>query len=151
MADPFGRRQIAQDIRCDGSVLDWLSIEDQSVAAQLDGIARNAHHALDEALAIMRRVKYHDVSSFGFAPFGNAPRFDGMTRSFRTFRTNIAVAKAIRIRENVHGDLRLDVFDLFNQKTWSNPGSSDLSSNQFGIITNANGNRNMQLGLKLVF
>jgi hypothetical protein len=84
-------------------------------------------------------------------PFGNAPRFDGMTRSFPTFRTNIAVAKAIRIRENLHGDLRLDVFDLFNQKTWSNPGSSDLSSNQFGVITNANGNRNMQLGLKLVF
>ena len=83
-------------------------------------------------------------------PFGNAPRFDGSTRSFRTFRTNIAVAKAFQVSERMHADLRLDVFDLFNQKTWSNP-SSDLSNNQFGVITNANGNRNMQLGLKFVF
>jgi hypothetical protein len=29
--------------------------------------------------------------------------------------------------------------------------TTDLSSNQFGIITTANGNRTMQLGLKLVF
>jgi hypothetical protein len=83
-------------------------------------------------------------------PFGNAPRFDGATRSFRTFRTNIAVAKAFAVTERMHADLRLDVFDLFNQKTWSNP-TSDLASNQFGVITNANGNRNMQLGLKFVF
>jgi hypothetical protein len=83
-------------------------------------------------------------------PFGNAPRFDGVTRSFRTFRTNIAVAKAIQIRERMHADFRLDIFDLFNQKTWANP-TSDLANNQFGVITNANGNRNMQLGLKLVF
>jgi hypothetical protein len=83
-------------------------------------------------------------------PFGNAPRFDGATRSFRTFRTNIAVAKAFQVSERMHADLRLDVFDLFNQKTWSNP-NSDLSNSQFGVITNANGNRNMQLGLKFVF
>jgi len=51
----------------------------------------------------------------------------------------------------MHADFRLDVFDLFNQKTWKNPGSSDLSNNQFGVITDANGNRNMQLGFKLVF
>ena len=50
----------------------------------------------------------------------------------------------------MHADFRADIFDLFNQKTWSNP-TTDLSSNQFGIITDANGNRTMQLGLKLVF
>jgi hypothetical protein len=50
----------------------------------------------------------------------------------------------------MHADFRLDIFDLFNQKTWANP-ISDLANNQFGVITNANGNRNMQLGLKFVF
>ena len=50
----------------------------------------------------------------------------------------------------MHFDFRLDIFDLFNQKTWSNP-VSELSNNQFGVITNANGARNMQLGLKLTF
>jgi hypothetical protein len=83
-------------------------------------------------------------------PFGNAPRLDGAARSFRTFRTNMSVAKSFTIREKTHADFRADIFDLFNQKTWSNP-TTDLSSNQFGIITNASGNRTMQLGLKLVF
>jgi hypothetical protein len=83
-------------------------------------------------------------------PFGNAPRLNGAARSFRTFRTNVSVAKSFKIREKMHGDFRADIFDLFNQKTWGNP-TTDLSSNQFGIITTANGNRTMQLGLKLVF
>ena len=52
--------------------------------------------------------------------------------------------------ERVKADLRFEVFDLFNQKTWSNP-NSDLSNTQFGVITNASGNRSAQLGLKIVF
>jgi hypothetical protein len=83
-------------------------------------------------------------------PFGNAPRLNGATRSFRTFRTNIAVTKGIPMWERVKADLRFEVFDLFNQKTWSNP-NSDLSNTQFGVITNASGNRSAQLGLKIVF
>lgn len=85
-------------------------------------------------------------------PFGNAPRLLGATRMFATYRTNIAVARKIRFyRERVSADLRLDIFDLWNQKTWSRPSSQDLSSTQFGVITGAGGNRTMQLGLKLVF
>jgi hypothetical protein len=83
-------------------------------------------------------------------PFGNAPRLTGASRSPRTFRTNVALAKSFYIREKMHADFRADTFDLFNQKTWANPGT-DLSNNQFGVITSANGNRTMQLGLKLVF
>jgi hypothetical protein len=83
-------------------------------------------------------------------PFGNAPRLDGATRSFRTFRTNVAITKGIPIWERVRSDLRFEVFDLFNQKTWANP-NNDLSNTQFGVITNANGNRSAQLGLKIVF
>jgi hypothetical protein len=84
-------------------------------------------------------------------PFGNAPRFVGATRMFGTFRTNISVARAFRFREKIHADLRLDVFDLWNQKTWARPTSQDLANSQFGVITNASGNRNMQLGLKFAF
>ena len=55
-------------------------------------------------------------------------------------------------RERVSADLRLDVFDLWNQKTWNRPVSQDLANvQQFGIITGAAGNRNMQVGLKLLF
>jgi hypothetical protein len=51
-------------------------------------------------------------------PFGNAPRFVGSTRMFPNYRTNIAVTKQFVVREKMHADLRLEVFDLFNQKTW---------------------------------
>jgi hypothetical protein len=84
-------------------------------------------------------------------PFGNAPRFVGETRMFGTFRTNLAVARSIRFRERIRADLRLDVFDLFNQKTWNRPTTQDLSNNQFGVITGASGSRNMQVGLKFAF
>lgn len=84
-------------------------------------------------------------------PFGNAPRLNGATRSFATYRTNIAVTKSLPIKERIKADLRLEVFDLFNQKNWSNP-TNDLSNQQlFGTITNASGNRTAQLGLKVIF
>ena len=70
---------------------------------------------------------------------------------FSTVRTNIAVAKKFRIRERMSADLRLDVFDLLNQKTWNRPVSPDLANPQFGVITGASGNRNMQVGLKFLF
>jgi hypothetical protein len=84
-------------------------------------------------------------------PFGNAPRLVGATRMFPTYRTNVAVSRTIRFTERIRGNLRLDVFDLWNQKTWNRPSSQDLSSTQFGVITGASGNRNMQIGMKLLF
>ena len=48
-------------------------------------------------------------------------------------------------------DFRWEIYDMFNLKTWSNPVSADLSNAQFGVVTNASGNRTMQGGLKLIF
>jgi hypothetical protein len=85
-------------------------------------------------------------------PFGNAPRFVGVTRMFPTYRTNLAVARSFRILERLKADLRADIFHLWNQKTWNRPVTQDLSNlTQFGVITGASGNRNMQIGLKLIF
>jgi len=84
-------------------------------------------------------------------PFGNAPRFVGVTRSPGRFRENISIARSFPIKERVHLDFRWEIYDLFNLKTWANPASLDLANNQFGIVTNASGNRTMQGGLKLVF
>lgn len=83
-------------------------------------------------------------------PFGNAPRLNGATRSFPVFRTNIAVTKGVQVWENVKANLKLEIFDLFNQKTWGVP-QEDLANSQFGLITNANGNRSMQVSLRVVF
>jgi hypothetical protein len=84
-------------------------------------------------------------------PFGNAPRLNGATRMFPTYRTNVAITKALPFTEKTHADLRVEIFDLFNQKTWNRPVSQDLANAQFGVITGAGGNRTMQFGLKFVF
>ena len=84
-------------------------------------------------------------------PFGNAPRLNGATRMFGVFRTNVAITKALPFREKMHADLRVEIFDLFNQKTWNRPVSQDLANAQFGVITGASGNRSMQMGLKFAF
>jgi len=84
-------------------------------------------------------------------PFGNAPRFVGSTRMFGLFRENVSITRAVRFTERARLDLRWEIYDLLNHKTWSRPVSLDLANSQFGVITNASGNRSMQLGLKLVF
>ena len=45
----------------------------------------------------------------------------------------------------------VDIFDLFNQKTWALPASQDLASTQFCVITSASGNRNLQVVIKFIF
>lgn len=84
-------------------------------------------------------------------PFGNAARFNASVRMFPTYRTNVAVTRSFQIKERIRADLRADIFDLWNQKTWSRPSSQDLASTQFGVITNASGNRNIQVGFKVIF
>jgi hypothetical protein len=75
----------------------------------------------------------------------------GAVRSPGRFRENISITRSFPIKERVHMDFRWEIYDLFNLKTWSNPVSLDLANNQFGVVTNASGNRTMQAGLKLIF
>lgn len=83
-------------------------------------------------------------------PFGNAPRFFGSTRWGSRVRENITVRRRFRLPgERLSLNLRLEVYDLFNNKTWGDPASLDLANTQFGKVTNASGNRTMQLGARL--
>jgi hypothetical protein len=85
-------------------------------------------------------------------PFGNAPRLNGATRWFGTFRENATLTKMLPFSEGMRGELRWEVYDIGNHKTWNRPVSADLANlTQFGVVTGASGNRTMQLGLKLVF
>jgi hypothetical protein len=83
-------------------------------------------------------------------PFGNAARFYGSARWGSRFRENITIRRRFRISgERVTMNLRWEIYDLFNNKTWANPASLDLANTQFGKVTNASGNRTMQLGARL--
>jgi uncharacterized membrane protein len=48
-------------------------------------------------------------------------------------------------------NLRIELFDAWNNKTWAVPTSMDLANSQFGVVTSAAGNRTGQASLKLVF
>jgi hypothetical protein len=84
-------------------------------------------------------------------PFGDAPRFNGVTRMFGRVRENVNITRQFPVFERVRMDFRWEIYNLFNHHTWSRPDSLDLANTQFGKITNAEGNRTMQFGLKLVF
>jgi hypothetical protein len=84
-------------------------------------------------------------------PFGNAPRYSGNARSPRTVRQNFSIARSFPVREKASLDLRIEIFDAWNNKTWALPTSLDLSNSQFGVITSATGNRTGQASLRFVF
>jgi len=77
--------------------------------------------------------------------------YDRSTRMFGRVRENISIIRSFNFTEKVALDVRWEVYDLFNHHTWSRPSSQDLANTQFGKITNAEGNRTMQLGVKLEF
>lgn len=101
-------------------------------------------HLMLDASAFIRRT---DPAA---NPFGNAPRNSGATRSFPIVRENTSLTRGITIKESIKMELRWETYDLFNHKTWSNP-ALDISNTQFGKVTNAFGNRTMQLGVKLLW
>ena len=83
-------------------------------------------------------------------PYGNAPRLNGAARSWPIYRENTSLTRIFPIREKLRAEFRWEAYDLFNHHTWSLP-TLDLSNVQFGKITNAFGNRTMQMGVKLLW
>jgi len=63
---------------------------------------------------------------------------------------NFSLFKNIPIRERLRFQFRFETFALFNHTNFSNP-SATLGTSSFGNITSATGNRNIQLGAKLMF
>ncbi|MCX6624173.1 MAG: hypothetical protein NTY38_24550 [Acidobacteria bacterium] len=83
-------------------------------------------------------------------PYGNAPRLNGAARSWPIYRENTSLTRIFPIREKMKAEFRWEAYDLFNHHTWSLP-TLELSNSQFGKVTNAFGNRSMQMGIKLLW
>ena len=58
--------------------------------------------------------------------------------------------KSIPLTERVKSQLRFEVFNFPNQALFSNPAVSPRAGN-FGLITAKSGERNVQLGWKVMF
>lgn len=82
-------------------------------------------------------------------PIGNSPVYNGASRFFPLYGEDVSLARRFHLKERANLDFRWEVYNLFNHHRWSNPASFDLSNSQFGIITNASGNRSMQGTLRL--
>lgn len=75
---------------------------------------------------------------------------------------DFSVFKATPITEKLSTQLRFEIFNIFNQTNWANPGTSLAAAATFGVMTNTrNGGsapglgfgepRNMQIALKFIF
>jgi hypothetical protein len=67
---------------------------------------------------------------------------------------DFALAKSIRLRERLTGELRWEAFNAFNQPTFSNPNAAlpTAGTGTMGAITSTiGGPRTMQVALRLKF
>jgi hypothetical protein len=63
---------------------------------------------------------------------------------------NFSLFKNFPIKERLRFQFRFETFALFNHTNFNNPAAT-FGTSSFGNITSATGNRNIQLGAKLVF
>jgi hypothetical protein len=89
----------------------------------------------------------YPITPANFA-YGSAGR--NILRGPGSQTVNFSLAKNFPIGEKFRFQFRFETFDLFNRANFSNP-SATINTSSFGNITGASGNRNIQLGAKLVF
>jgi len=97
---------------------------------------------------------YFDPSVFsvvGNFAFGNTSRFSPDLRAPGTVNLDASMFKHFKFREKLDTQIRAEAFNFFNHPTWSSPGLAVNSPGTFGVITSANGNRTMQLAVKVFF
>jgi hypothetical protein len=66
------------------------------------------------------------------------------------WNVDASVFKQFRLAERLQMELRGEAFSLTNTPQWGNPDTG-IGNRTFGFITSAGGNRQIQLGAKLIF
>ncbi len=97
--------------------------------------------------------EWFNTAAFSPTPaftYGNAPRNLPRTRTDGLFNWDCSVLKNFAIRERVHLQFRAEFFSFTNTPVFGAPGTT-LLSGTFGVISTATGNRNIQLGMKVIF
>jgi hypothetical protein len=64
---------------------------------------------------------------------------------------DFSLFKHFKLREKLDTQIRAEAFNFFNHPTWSAPGLAVNSPGTFGVITSANGNRTVQVEMKIFF
>ena len=80
--------------------------------------------------------------------FGNAAR--NILRGPKSLGTDLSFMKNVPVGGQARFQIRVEMFNIFNQVNYNNPNAS-FGSAAFGTITGAGTMRQMQLGGKLMF
>ena len=112
----------------------------------------NGKSAKKEGAIAERLNQYFDTSVFSQAPiytFGNVSRTLPDVRGPGIHNLDFSIFKIFRATERLNVQFRAEAFNLTNSPTWNSPGTDVTNLSNFGVITSANGQRQVQLALKL--
>ncbi|MDR3698767.1 MAG: carboxypeptidase regulatory-like domain-containing protein [Candidatus Sulfopaludibacter sp.] len=101
-----------------------------------------------------RLNEYFVQSDFSQTPnfaFGNVGRFLPNVRGPGVHNLDFSLFKGFQATERLNFQFRAAAFNLTNSPTWAGPGNNVAAPATFGIVTSANGNRTVQLALKMTF
>ncbi len=122
---------------------------------RLPGVSATALRLSDPVLDKDQRTldRYFNTSSFAAAPLyslGSDSRTQPRLRIPGMNSFDISLSRSQRIRERVNVQFRCEMYGAFNHPQFDSPVGNQAATN-FGQITGAGGNRNIQLGLRLSF
>jgi hypothetical protein len=106
------------------------------------------------ATAVERRqlITCYDIGAFALPDqftFGNADR--NILRGPKFVSTDLSFMKNVPLHRDVRLQVRVEMFNVFNNVNYGNPGSVVNNAAAFGRITSAGAMRQVQLGAKLLF
>jgi hypothetical protein len=113
----------------------------------------NGHSAKLDGSVESRLSRYFDTSVFSIPPtytFGNTQRTLPDVRSPGRRNYNFNLGKQFPVRESMTLHFRAEAYNLTNTPYFYGPAVS-LGGANFGVISAASGDRQMQLALKLLF
>jgi hypothetical protein len=122
---------------------------------RLPGVSATALRTKDPVLDAGSRTleRYFDTSAFAAAPLyslGSDSRTQPRLRIPGMNTWDISFSRSQRIRERVNIQFRGELYGAFNNPQFNAPNGNVAATN-FGAITGAGGNRNIQLGLRMSF
>jgi len=122
---------------------------------RLPGVSAAAVRLKDPVLEANARTldRYFDTSAFQPAPtysIGNDSRTQPRLRGPGISSVDVALSRSQVIRERINLQFRAELFGVFNNPQFNEPVRNVTATN-FGQITGAGGNRQVQLGLRMSF
>lgn len=121
---------------------------------RLPGVGASALRLKDPVLGSGQTLdRYFDTSAFQPAPtysIGNDSRTQPRLRGPGISSVDVSLSRSQLIRERINVQFRAEFFGAFNTPQFNDPVSNVTAAN-FGQITGAGGNRQVQLGLRVSF